>query len=439
METIGELIARPRDELGMSQTELARELNATAGRQTLTRGEISRWEHGKVSPGPFWLPHLATVLEVPIKDLRLARRMTCVVTAQDFGLSSALPTVDTVIMLGEGDVERREFLLSSAYSVGALALPDLESVTRPVTARAGGARVGAGEVAAVRRMTRALGDAASELGGGHARYLVAQYLTTDVARWLRGSYSERIGRDLYAATAELVHLAAWMAQDEGRHGLAQRYYIQSYRLAEEADDAEGRATALRGLSAQAAQLGHVQEAVRVADAAARWAPRLDDPRVVAWLHGMRAEAAALAGDRTAAIAALSEAERMIDRAPVHPGDSWGAHFTIVNFTRDAGTVLHRVGDLAGAGQQLSAALNAPGPMRQRTRALILAHLGEVRLAQGEIEAACEAWAAFLTAVEGVQSDRTREALRTMRRELQKHRDVLCARDLEERAAAVLDG
>ncbi|MBM7774054.1 hypothetical protein JOD54_004258 [Actinokineospora baliensis] len=62
--------------------------------------------------------------------------------------------------------------------------------------------MGAGEVAAIRTMTTALGDAASELGGAHARHLVVRYLVDDVGRWLEGTYTEATGRALVTATAE---------------------------------------------------------------------------------------------------------------------------------------------------------------------------------------------------------------------------------------------
>ncbi|MFM9700406.1 hypothetical protein [Streptomyces europaeiscabiei] len=42
--------------------------------------------------------------------------------------------------------------------------------------------VGMGEVAAIRKMTTELGDAASETGDGHARHLAVRYLTIDVQR-----------------------------------------------------------------------------------------------------------------------------------------------------------------------------------------------------------------------------------------------------------------
>jgi hypothetical protein len=94
-----------------------------------------------------------------------------------------------------------------------------------------------------------------ELGGGHARLLAVRYLTEDVAPWLDGKFTEATGRELFAATSQLVHLAGWMAQDEGddakHQGLAQRYYAHAFRLAAEAGDPELSATALRGLAVHA--------------------------------------------------------------------------------------------------------------------------------------------------------------------------------------------
>jgi hypothetical protein len=40
-----------------------------ANHATVTRENISRWETGKRTPGPWWLRHLATVLQVPIEIL----------------------------------------------------------------------------------------------------------------------------------------------------------------------------------------------------------------------------------------------------------------------------------------------------------------------------------------------------------------------------------
>src|SRR5262249_4902591 len=47
------------------------------GRATITREYVSRWECGKRTPGPYWLRHLATALDVPLQvleDCRVQRR-----------------------------------------------------------------------------------------------------------------------------------------------------------------------------------------------------------------------------------------------------------------------------------------------------------------------------------------------------------------------------
>lgn len=54
---------------GWSQGRLADKLCEVSRHSTVTREDISRWERGKRTPGPFWLRHLATVLEVPLTAL----------------------------------------------------------------------------------------------------------------------------------------------------------------------------------------------------------------------------------------------------------------------------------------------------------------------------------------------------------------------------------
>ncbi|KJS51486.1 transcriptional regulator, partial [Streptomyces rubellomurinus subsp. indigoferus] len=105
-------------------------------------------------------------------------------------------------------MDRRAFVTpSGAYALAALGLPDPDAVLRRVGRHAGGkVRAGRGGVTGVPPVPAALGDAAAELGGGHARHLAVRYLHHDVAPWLDGTRSQAIGRELRAATAQLVHL-----------------------------------------------------------------------------------------------------------------------------------------------------------------------------------------------------------------------------------------
>jgi transcriptional regulator with XRE-family HTH domain len=63
--SIGEMITELRSALGWSQGRLAGELGRQSGHPSITREYVSRWEHGKKTPGPFWTGHLAAVFQVP--------------------------------------------------------------------------------------------------------------------------------------------------------------------------------------------------------------------------------------------------------------------------------------------------------------------------------------------------------------------------------------
>jgi len=70
--SVGALIRELRSTLGWSQGRLASALCEAAQHATVTREDVSRWEHGKRRPGPFWMRHLAAVLQVPLQVLERA-------------------------------------------------------------------------------------------------------------------------------------------------------------------------------------------------------------------------------------------------------------------------------------------------------------------------------------------------------------------------------
>lgn len=69
---VGPLLIRARRQRGQSQRRLADALCAAAGRGTVSRHEISRWERGERIPTPFWLGWLSEVLGVPMAQLESA-------------------------------------------------------------------------------------------------------------------------------------------------------------------------------------------------------------------------------------------------------------------------------------------------------------------------------------------------------------------------------
>ena len=430
---IGERIRQACTARGWGPTKLARELGIAEGRgpHGLDRQSARRWMAGKRTP-VYWLPFIVELLDLDVNSVQ---------AVQSAGSqSSDADTVASVIELGRSDVLRRNFLAAtSAYALGALNLPDAQSITRRVN-RAGAVRVGAGEVAAIRHMTKTLGDAAAELGGGHARHLAVRYLTEDVGTWLEGRFTEKTGRALFAETSQLVHLAGWMAQDEGNEGMAQRYYAHAYRLAAEAGEPELAATALRGLAVQAIDLGPRFHAValRLSERCVEEARTLDDPRAMSYYQTTLADAAALDGDQRLATRSLAASQTAIEKTPdAPPGDSWASHFSIGRWAHHSGMILARLGDTNGATEHLHQALEIHGLDRRRSRAIVLADLGQVQLRQGDLEAALSTWTSFLDCAEGIRSVKIEEAANDMYVRLDRYGNVPEAEALRQRAEPLL--
>ncbi|MFD4433763.1 helix-turn-helix transcriptional regulator, partial [Nocardia sp. NPDC058497] len=65
---VGKLIREMRDARGWSQGRLADALAEHSG-QSINRESVSRWESCKHNPSPYWLRHLAAVLDVPFAVL----------------------------------------------------------------------------------------------------------------------------------------------------------------------------------------------------------------------------------------------------------------------------------------------------------------------------------------------------------------------------------
>ncbi|MFJ6616064.1 tetratricopeptide repeat protein [Kitasatospora sp. NPDC091335] len=431
----GEMIKRARTARGWSQERLAVELGKVEGRgeKGPGRGQVYRWEKQGRAP-KYWWPHLCEVLEFGSSD-------GAPVSQVDVPEGGAGDTVSSVLALGRSEVLRREFMAaSSGYALAALGLPDLDGITRRVAANSGApVRVGRGEVLAVRQMVKSLSDAASELGGGHARHLAVHYLAESVAPWLDGVWSEFTGRELFAGAAQLTHLIGWMAQDEGNHGVAQKYYAHSYRLAAEAGDAELAATALRGLAVQAVDLGYRVAAVRIAEECVDQAKRLDDPKALAYYETTLADAAAQDGDRTTATRFLTASQRHIERSSPVPGDSWASHFSIGRWAHHSGMILARLGDFGAARDHLQMALDVHGLDRRRSHAIVLADLGTVQVRQENYEAALSTWSDFLALAEGVRSVKVDDAVTDMRARLARVGTIHGAAELDERAACFLSG
>jgi tetratricopeptide (TPR) repeat protein len=391
----------------------------------------------------------------------LSRCLGRVVTLDEIGLASQAPpsptaltwradTLGTLADLGRAtvDVERRRLLGAAAYSVAALALPDDDWWAQMADrgrerSIAGSHRISQGDVAAVRDMTNMLSRIDQRRGGGHARSAVVQYLTGDVAGYLRGRFpDDQVRRDMFTVASELAYLSGWTAFDNAEHAVAQQFFTAAVKLAAEADDPPMAGHVLRAMAHQAVDLGHTRQALDLAAASMegrRYA--LATPRERALFGVVHARALAAANERQAAALALNRAEDDLARA--EPGDEEPSRvffFAEASLAHETACTLRDIGDLEGAARQFRRSVRTrKAATFTRTHAVTLGYLGAVQARQGNIEEACASWSRALDAMDGVRSGRTHQVVVDMRSVLSplRRREVRAVAELDGRAASYL--
>jgi tetratricopeptide (TPR) repeat protein len=292
-------------------------------------------------------------------------------------------------------------------------------------------RVGAADVASVKATADMFATLDNRFGGGHARRALIQYLRSDVAPMLGASYTDAVGRQLYAATAEATLLAAWMTYDEGdRHGLAQRYFIQALRLAHAADDALLAGSILDAMSHQATFLGRHREAANMARAARAGTVGRATATLTAHFHAMEARALAAGGDAAGAQSALGEAVRVFERRQPGEDPEWIGYFDDTELSAEFSHCFRDLGRASDAVTYAERALAAAGAS-SRSDFFVTMVLAAGHLARGEVEEACRVAQAALDLGAQLKSGRCVEYLRQFRRQLDAHLGTAAARSLAD--------
>ena len=363
------------------------------------------------------------------------------------GLSLGADPLDSLLPMWRHELNRRRFLMASAYSVASAALPLTyvqEIADRTAAARTGNV-VGMAEVTAVRDMVRAFSETDERYGGQHGRSALVQYLLDDVAPLCRGRFrTEEIRRQMLSAASRGVHLLGWKSYDAGQQGLAQRYYLQSYALAVESDVTGQDGFIMRTMAMQGLRLHRPEHCQGLAETGLNRARGKVDAKTESLFRVVYAHTLARSGQRQAAIA---QAEQALALLAADHGDevpfwamAWGPPAASV-YSRLA-KVFETLGDHRTAAEQYArAAASRPAGTYARIVALDLVAEAEMQLKRGSIEQACATWSKAMDHMDGVRSVRTRKAIANMRSELARFRarGVRCAAQLDERAADLFGG
>lgn len=361
----------------------------------------------------------------------------------DLGLSYAasLPaTVEVVAELGRHDMERRTFLTGALFSVAASVAPSRDWLLATLD-EAGAARgkVSSEQVAAIRRTFGVFQELDVMRGGGHAREQLSAYLTSQVVPLLRSNDpSAETGRALFEAAAEQLYLLGWMAFDNGEHSLAQRYLIQSLRLAQAAGSPELGAHVLAGLSDQATLTGNPDHAVQLAKAGRAGLAQGHSDACLADLWALQARAEAAMGDAKAAARSVHRSQAAFAAVDQDDEPEW-ARFIDPAYLN--GEYAHAFRDLQRPEEAAHfAGLSIAESERQnraRRGSMAQAALSRSAIDNHDLEAAASAGMAAAKLAATVKSSRSVEAVADLRTRLRDHRDSPAVRDFLDVSGALL--
>ncbi|MGQ4517081.1 helix-turn-helix domain-containing protein [Streptomyces sp. DW26H14] len=285
----GAYLARLRKSRGMSQLGLADKLSLLSGTKTVTRNDVSRWEHGKRIPDS-WLRQLARALGTPLPELERAAAYA----RGEAGATLPGPTAPLSELLPERGL------------FGSSLAPD-------------GRRIGLTEVVRLASRVHGLRLADDVVAGGDLIAPAFRELRSAVALYRHSAFSDDVGRALLVQIGEVAQIAGWIASDAGRHADAECAYRLGISAARQAGDGALTAHLVGSLAYQHSNTGREQEGVELASAAVEVAGP-DAPAEtralfldrVAWAHAKAAES-------EPAVAALGQAhEASVGDGPEAP-------------------------------------------------------------------------------------------------------------------------
>lgn len=412
--------------------------------RTYTHTYVKRWLDGMVPRDATTRRAIATALGERLgRNIELAELGFSVAEKlpPDLGLSYPEKTsdgIEVVSRLWQADLDQARLLLNAPINVAAwneASLSWLVTARHGNTSRTGTRRVGAADIAGIRSTTEMFDRLDGQHGGGHARRALIEFLRTDLATLLRGSYTGQIELDLFRASSQATLLGAWMSYDAGLHGLAQRYFIQALKLAELTGDRLLGASILDAMSHQATFVGRYREAANLARAARLGTESAGSPSATAHFYAMEARALARLGDAAECDRAMAASVREFERR--NPEDDPADWFGYFNESELAAELGHCNRDLGRATDASSYAAHSIGPTDSgylRSDFFTTMVLADAYLDQGEAEEACRVALSALEIGEQLKSARCQAYVSEFRQRLSRVGNNTVTRDFVEQAS-----
>ena len=269
-----------------------------------------------------------------------------------------------------------------------------------------------------------------KVGGGNARKLVLFYFGSEVVPALDRRYLESERRAVLGAASEVAQLLGWTAYDSGRHGVAQRYFTQALRLAEEARDRLLGGAILANMSHQANYLGRHSDAVHLARAAQSAVLASPVATVSSMFLSMEARALAASGNSKESVRAIRRAEEKFEARDVESDPDWIGYFDRSELAGEAVHCFRDLGHIKEARAFGQEAYSADAPVR--TQAFIGVVNASVALKDGQLDEAAGLISKTMDLAAPVESRRYLQYLRDF------HDAVVDQHGLDPRGRALVD-
>ncbi|MET7391799.1 sporulation protein [Streptomyces sp. NPDC005529] len=337
-------------------------------------------------------------------------------------------------------VERRTFF-TGAFAVGAYATPVTRWLAVPADPQAehhGGHHVGRQDLD---ELWAAADDARrwdQKYGGGTWKSSsVVACLHERAVPLLHGTYTDAVGRQLFAVTAELARIAGWSALDMGHHDVAQRHFIQALRMARAGGSMDIGCHVLTTAALQTILRGYPNEAVDMAQGAYERARHQAAPRVLAFAKLIEARAHARLDDGKAAGAALAVSERLLEQADTAAGDepAWIGYYTPGRMAADAVEIHRDLGSPDAALRWNNRAVAMSPSDFTRSVGLRMTVLATIHLQKGDLDQALDHGQRAISVLSRVQSARANDYVTDVVRAMVPWRRDPRVRDLSRRARA----
>jgi transcriptional regulator with XRE-family HTH domain len=421
----------------------------------LSQAQVSRIEHGPPVRNLDLLVYWARVLRIPPELLWFklpgdtgplveAAHVATIDPERDPVLTASWShrgTLEASVALrgGEGQVQRRKFLLLAGAALTAPAHQWLIREPGPVVSGLSGGRVSASLADRLPAMIAELRKMDDVAGGGSVFPLVQHHFGWVAGLLDQASYDERTGCLLHVALAELGLTAGWAAYDVGEQGLAQRYWIAALRAAHSGHDRALGAHILGSMAKQTAHRGRAADAVTLAETALAGARERQTPRLLAELYVRQAFALATLGDASGCTRALSEARTQIEQLEQDDDPPWVYWVTPAFITAESGNCLLQVSQADRAAAMLDEGAAGFDESFPRDRQYYLAHLANALARPGkqrDLETAAARGMEVIALAEGLQSA-TVGAFHDLYGQMTPHADVPAVREFLERGRTLV--